>query len=79
MPYPLPTRPTSPRPRPDEVLGGKGLECFVWSAAHDDDTEFLRRYGADDRRVAFMLDFHSATPAAASAIARLRDLTATPE
>jgi hypothetical protein len=79
QPYPLPTRPTSPRPAPDEVLGGKGLDCFVFSAAHDSDEEFLRRYGADSRRISFMLEFHAAAPAAAPAIARLRDLTDTPE
>jgi len=53
------------------VLGGKGLECFVWSAAHDDDAEFMRRYGA---RVDFMCEFHAEQIEAEAAIARLRRL-----
>jgi hypothetical protein len=55
------------------VLGQKGLECFTWSAAHDDDAEFLRRYGEPDR-ARWMLDWHGADPAAAAACARLSAL-----
>lgn len=63
---------TSPRPPADPVLGGKGLECFVWSAAHDSDQEFLRRYGA---RVNFMISFHADQPTAQDAIERLKSLS----
>jgi hypothetical protein len=57
------------------VLGGKGLECFVWSAAHDDDAEFLRRYGG---RVGFMVSFHADQESARPAIDRLESLAALP-
>lgn len=63
---------TSPRPPAHPVLGGKGLECFVWSGAHDDDAEFLRRYGA---RVNFMCQFHADQPEAQAAIERLQNLS----
>ena len=53
------------------MLGGKALECFAWSAAHDTDEEFLRRYGA---RVPFMLAFHQDLPEAEDALTRLRAL-----
>jgi hypothetical protein len=66
-----PSPATSPRPPADPVLGGKGLECFVWSAAHDSDQEFLRRFGA---RVNFMVSFHADAPTAQDAIERLKSL-----
>lgn len=67
------TSPPSPRPAPAPVLGHKGLECFVFSAAHDPDDEFLRRYG-EPSRARFMLSFHGQDPAAAAACARLKAL-----
>jgi len=64
------------RPLPVPVLGNKGAECFAWSAAHDDDAEFLRRYG-EPERAKFMLSFHAGDPAAAAACLRLSVLTKT--
>lgn len=58
------------------MLGGKGLECFIWSAAHDSDAEFLRRFAGDPERVAFMTTYHAADARAADAIDRLELLTA---
>lgn len=63
--------PTSPRPLPQGALGGKSLECFAWSAAHDDDAEFFRRYG---ERVEFMCTWHADDPLAQDAIERLKKL-----
>lgn len=54
---PSPPLPASPRPGPEPVLGHKALACFLWSAEHDDDAEFLRRYG-EPTRAKFMLEFH---------------------
>jgi hypothetical protein len=64
----------SQRPDPVPVLGNKGAECFAWSAAHDDDAEFLRRYG-DPQRAIFMLSFHAGDPATRDARKRLKTLT----
>lgn len=63
--------PTSPRPLAAPVLGGKALACFLWSAAHDDDAEFLRRYGA---RVQWMHDYHGGNAQATPALLRLTAL-----
>ncbi len=63
--------PTSPRPLAAPVLGGKALVCFLWSAAHDDDAEFLRRYGA---RVKWMHDYHGDNAQATAALVRLASL-----
>lgn len=53
------------------MLGGKALGCFLWSAAHDDDAEFLRRYGA---RVKWMHDYHGDNAQATAALVRLASL-----
>lgn len=58
------------------MLGGKALECFLFSAAHDPDEEFFRRYGA---RVGQMESLHQHEPTAADALARLRGLVPTAE
>ena len=63
--------PTSPQPPAHPVLGLKGLECFVWSAAHDSDDEFQRLYGA---RVEQMIGLHIDEPEATEAIKRLKSL-----
>ena len=69
-----PSSPTSPRPPAAGPLGGKSAECFAWSARHDDDAEFLRRYAGDPKRVAFMLAFHAADAALGFALDRLKKL-----
>lgn len=65
----------SQRPPAGGPLGGKALECFVWSGAHDDDEEFLRRYAGQPQRIAFVLALHSENPEAAAACERLKSLT----
>ena len=59
------------------MLGGKAPECFVWSAAHDDDAEFLRRYG-EPVRARWMLEYHANDPNTAGARQRLASLTSQP-
>lgn len=57
------------------ALGGKSAECFAWSAAHDSDDEFLRRYAGDSARIQFMLEFHKYDDRTAIARERLALLT----
>ena len=64
----------SPRPEPEQVLGGKGASCFGWSAAYDDDEEFLRRYG-EPARARWMLAYHANDLRLTAACRRLRKLT----
>ena len=64
--------PPSQRPSPHPVFGGAGLDSFLWSSLHDDDAEFLRRYGA---RVEIMRHLWGTSPEAAAAFARLGSLT----
>jgi hypothetical protein len=66
--------PTSPRPLAAGPLGGKSAECFIWSAAHDDDAEFLRRFAGSHERAKFMLTFHAEDPATEQARERLSAL-----
>lgn len=40
------------------MIGEKAAECFIWSAAHDDDAQFLHRYAGSPERIAFMLSWH---------------------
>lgn len=63
------------RPPPASVLGGKAADCFIWSAANDDDAEFLRRYAGSPERISFMLTFHAQDPSTAAARLRLSALT----
>lgn len=56
------------RPKPDFNLGTASAECFIYSAAHDSDEEFLRSYGL---RLGSMYNLHGANPDAAEAFARL--------
>lgn len=53
------------------MLGGKGLESFLWSAAHDDDAEFFRRYSD---RAALMIALHGDEPGTQAAIERVQAL-----
>ena len=46
-------------------------ECFIWSARHDTDAEFLRRYGL---RPALCEELHGMNPVATVAIERLMRL-----
>ena len=48
------------------VLGGKAAECFIWSAAHDEDAEFVQRYG-EPLRAAWMIKRYREDPACAAA------------
>lgn len=59
------------------MLGGKGLEPFIYSAEHDDDEEFLRRFAGTPTRIHFMLTWHADEARAKPAIQRLASLTNT--
>lgn len=78
-PSPTPKKTASPpskeRPLPAMVLGNKALECFNWSAEHDSDEEFLRRYGATGRPEQ-MQRLHGNDPDAKAALLRLSKLIA---
>lgn len=67
----VPTPPTSPRPYPARVLGRKDKENFLWSANHDDDAEFARRYVENPEIRAFMLKWHAEDPDTDAARARI--------
>jgi hypothetical protein len=75
---PLPPPPENPqRPPASGPLGGKAADCFIFSAAHDPDEEFLRRYAGQPERIRFMLDWHAADPTTEAARKRLARLTKT--
>lgn len=60
------------------VVGNKALECFTWSAAHDDDAEFVRRYGAEGR-LEMLRTMHGDVPAAQAGLQRLTQLLTPPK
>lgn len=70
-----PSQPISQRPPAAGPLGGKLAECFIWSADHDDDAEFLRRYAGSPERILFMLTWHAEDSATFAARVRLSNLT----
>jgi hypothetical protein len=68
-----PTRNPAPaeRPAPDRTLGTGSLECFVFSASHDDDAQFFLSYGL---RYGSMKARHGDKPEAQAGLARLEKL-----
>lgn len=66
---------TSPRPYPARVLGRKDKDNFLWSAQHDDDAEFSRRYVENAEIREFMLKWHAEDPETEAARARILSLT----
>lgn len=71
---PLPTERPAPTPG---ALGNKSADCFAYSAEHDSDEEFLRRYAGSPERIRFMLAYHSGDDFTATARERLQLLTKT--